>query len=243
MSSLIFCTEQSRALIATDTLMVDESGAGLAFTSKALIVPHLRMAIAGTGIGGFSTRWFSHVNDCMAVRGIDNLNFHTPGNLRRLYAARHAVGSHPPLAPGNGGCPDGGEQPAVRPPFPSWLTTTIYHFGISETTGHIHSYAYRSENNFESESLTYGTRIKPDPGPEHLTGNCELPFGIIEMMQSQRRIQAALPREDRIHIGGEIHVIEIGGGQFWCYRLHRFDDFDLTEQEIYKRLSTRTPSV
>src|SRR5262245_44517231 len=62
MSSLIFYTEREQALIASDTLAVNLDGTPRMYTTKALIVPHLRMVIAGTGIAGLSTRWFARVN-------------------------------------------------------------------------------------------------------------------------------------------------------------------------------------
>jgi hypothetical protein len=42
------------------------------------------------------------------------------------------------------------------------MTTTVYHFGFSEVTGLIHSFAYRSANNFQSEKIAYGLGIKPE---------------------------------------------------------------------------------
>lgn len=213
MSSLIFYTEQGNAFIATDTLAVDEEGLERQYTSKAVLIPHLRMVIAGTGVGGFSSRWFVTVNDSMVVRGLDHLNYHTPEGLRQLFANYQKEAG-----------------------FPTTLTTTIYHIGISEETGHIHSYAYRSENDFASERLGYGMRLKPEG---NVPDNYELPSGIVPIMESQRAIQARKPPAIRLYIGGEIQVIQIMRGGFYCYQLHRFDDFGTTEEAIYSNFARR----
>jgi hypothetical protein len=211
MSSLIFYTDQENAIIATDTLAVDVEGSPRQYTSKAVLVPHLRLVIAGTGIGGFSSRWLVQVNDQMVVRGLDHLDFHATESLKRLFSAyQKEVG------------------------FPDGITTTIYHIGISEVTGHIHAYAYRSENGFTSERLGHGLRLKPEcVVPE----NYELPPDIVPMMKSQRDIQRKAPAHERLYIGGEIQVIQIERSSFHCYCLHRFEDFSNEEEAIYANYS------
>jgi hypothetical protein len=46
--------------VATDTLAVTPDGRPVALTSK-VIMPHLRMIVAGTGSGGFLDQWFVHI--------------------------------------------------------------------------------------------------------------------------------------------------------------------------------------
>jgi len=211
MSSLIFFTAPDRALIATDTLVVDETGAASAFTSKAMVVPHLRLVVAGTGIGGFSTKWMAHVNDNMVVSDIDHLDCHAPDCLRVAFDLEHAAYAR------------------------LGVSTTIYHFGISRSTGKVHAYVYRSERGFKSERLPYGLRAKPECGDAGKDAD-GLQDAVIAMMQAQRRIQAMQPKAERLYIGGEIQVIEITEhGLFACYRLHAFEDFAQTEKEIYER--------
>src|ERR1700677_4694446 len=120
MSSLIFHTEENQVLVATDTLAVSTDGQPFMFTTKAFVVPRLKMIIAGTGLHGFLGRWFVRINDALVVRGIDNLNYHTPGNLARMWSRDKQEFSLPDSA-----------------------TTTVYHFGFSETTGSIRSLVYR----------------------------------------------------------------------------------------------------
>jgi hypothetical protein len=140
MSSLIFHTQEDQVLVATDTLAVSTGGRALMFTTKVLIVPHLRMMMAGTGAGGFLDRWFVRVNSGKVVAGIDNLDYHTPKSLADLWR----------------------EFKKEKGSLADEQTTTVYHFGFSEAKGCIRAYAYRSANGFVSEAIGYGTGVKPE---------------------------------------------------------------------------------
>ncbi len=85
MSSLIFYTDETQVLVGTDTLATHPDGRPLKFATKAFIVPHLKLIMAGTGTGGLLGRWFVFMNDSTIVRGIDNLNYHAPRALRMLW--------------------------------------------------------------------------------------------------------------------------------------------------------------
>lgn len=199
MSSLIFYTEPSQALIVTDTLAVSHDGEPFLFTSKALYLPHLRTVIAGTGIGRFSDDWHARINSGLLVRGIENLDHHTPRALQSLWAAFQQ--EHSEL---------------------QGRTTTIYHFGISEETEEVVSFAYRSTNDFRSERLEYGTGVKP---------HCSVPEGnlyelIPGMLEEQRSIQQQEPFSERIHIGGEAIAIHLTPHACTFSRIHLFADFE-----------------
>jgi len=213
MSSLIFHTDQNQAFAATDTLAVSPDGRPVRFTTKAFIVPHLKLIIAGTGAGGFLGRWFIHINDYILVKGIENLDNHTP----RILAA---------------------DWQRFKQEFAitdTDRTTTVYHFGFSESTGLIRSFAYRSANDFRSEEVGYGVGRKPEcEAPE----DCQLPRDIRRMMDEQRAIQAARPKETRLYIGGEIEIHHLlkNGTQigFQAYTLDRFDDYTSDEAAMYE---------
>jgi hypothetical protein len=209
MSSLIYFTQEQQVFVATDTLAVSPDGKPLMFTTKTLIVPHLQMMMAGTGAGGFLDRWFVQVNR-MVVAGIDNLNYHTPKSLADLWLK---------FKEENGSIPDG-------------LTTTVYHFGFSETTDRIHAYAYRSENAFVSEPLKYCLGVKPECT---VPDNFELPRDIRTMMDGQRAIQRSFPSKKRIYIGGEIQIHHLMRAGFNVYRLDRFDDFVDDARTMFER--------
>jgi hypothetical protein len=200
MSSLIFKTEERQVFVATDTLAVAPGGRALMFTTKALIVPHLRMLMAGTGTGGFLDRWFVNVNSGKVVIGIENLDYHTPKSLSDLWQ----------------------KFKEEKDEFPEDQTTTVYHFGFSEETGVIRAFAYRSTNGFVSEPLGYGIAMKPECS---IPQNLQLPGDIKSMMDEQREIQRALPENQRVYIGGEIQIHHLMEAGFNVYTLDRFDDF------------------
>jgi hypothetical protein len=207
MSSLIFFTDETQALVATDTLATSPDGRPARFTTKAFIVPHLKLIIAGTGAGGFLGRWFIRINDGAVVRGIDHMNYHTPSILASVWPGFKQEFSIP------------------------GITTTVYHFGFSEETGLIRSFAYRSTNDFRSEPIVYGLGRKPEcPVPD----DYQLPRDVRKMMDDQRIIQASQPKEERLYIGGEIMIHHLYRDGFSVYPLHRFEDYASDETAIYE---------
>ncbi len=213
MSSLIFVTEKEQVLTATDTLATSSDGKPLKFTTKAFLLPHLQMIMCGTGMGGFLGKWFIEVNDRMVVRDIDNLDYHTPQMLRSFW---QSFAKEYSLSEGQ--------------------TTTVYHFGFSEEDGSIHSYAYRSTNDFASESLPYGIGIKPECNSVE---NLEFPSGIKRLMDEQRAIQLSRPENERVHIGGKIQILHLAKNGFVVYTLDQFDDFEATEKFIYQNYASQ----
>ena len=213
MSSLIFVTERKQVLVATDTLATLPNGEPVFFTTKAFIVPHLSMIMCGTGMSGFLGKWWIQVNDRMVVSCIDNLDYHAPIRLRSLWREFKEENS-----------------------IPDNLSTTIYHFGFSIEDGTIHSYAYRSTNDFVSESLQYGIGIKPEcPLPEGL----EFPRDVKGLMVQQRNIQQTLPQNERLYIGGSIQIHHLSDAGFSVYVLDQFDDFDETQQRIFDNFESQ----
>jgi hypothetical protein len=212
MSSLIFQTEDGQALVATDTLAVSPDGRPFKFTTKAFIMPHLRMIIAGTGAAEFVCKWFTGVNSGFIVRGIDNLDYHAPRNLSAMW--------------------QGYKQ---EPSFPEGATVTIYHFGFSEETGLIHSFAYRSTDDFRSDPIGYGLHVKPEC--LEIPADYCLPRDIRKMMDSQRIIQASRPKDQRVYIGGEIEVNHLSKDGFHTYVLDRFDDYASDERAVFENFN------
>jgi hypothetical protein len=210
MSSLIVATDETQVLVVTDTLATHPDGRPLKFTTKAFVVPHLNLIIAPTGIMGFLGKWFVRMNDMVIVKGIDNLDYHTPRILSSLWQ----------------GCKQ-------ELSIPDTITTSIYHFGFSEITGLVHSYRYRSAENFKSDRLEqYGFLIKPECRiPENLAS----PEDFIKMMDEQRMIQASKPKDERVYVGGEIQVHHLSKDGFRIFTLHRFEDYTRDETAIYDK--------
>ena len=210
MSSLIFFTDKDNAVVATDTLVVTPEGVPLLFTSKAIHLPHLKMIIAGTGLGGFATEWALKVNDRLIVNGLNNLDFHTPNCLRELW-----------------------DKYKNEFKFGDAMTTTVYQFGFSQIDENIAAFAYRSTNNFESEELTYAMRAKPEcASPED---GYSVIDAIPEMMRNQRKIQDEKPTDERLYIGGEIQVLHLTRDGCRSFKLGEFDDLEDVQLEMFER--------
>lgn len=181
MSSLICFSNDDFAVIGTDTLAVDGEGNPVLLSNKATYLPTIKTVICGTGTGGFHSRWAEFVNSRMILLDVDNLDYHAPSLLRSMwqeYKVEYSAG-------------DG-------------HTVTIYHVGLSQASGGIKRFAYRSTNDFKSEEIQHGWFYKPE---------CNLPEGsdvldiIKEMMFEQRVIQDKKAKEERVYIGGQINVI------------------------------------
>jgi hypothetical protein len=207
MSSLIVITAEREVLVATDTLATEPDGKPVKFTTKAFVVPHLKLIMAGTGMMGFLGRWFVYMNDRMVVRGIENLDYHAPSILRTLWQAHKQEFS-----------------------IPDDLTTSIYHFGFSEVENKIHSYRYKSANGFKSERLEQSCMLVK---PQCSIPMDNEPLDIRKMMDEQRAIQASIPKSERVYIGGEIQVHHLSEAGFDVYTIHTFEDFARDQTEIY----------
>jgi hypothetical protein len=209
MSSIIFWTDETQALVATDTLAVSTDGKPLRFTTKAFIVPHLRLIMAGTGAGGFLGRWFIQINDNMLVQGIEHLDHHSPRVLAAFWLRFKQEFSITDTD----------------------RTTTVYHFGFSESTGLIRTFAYRSANGFRSEEVGYGLGYKPECT---LPDDYQLPRDIRRIRDDQRVVQAARPKETMLYIGGEIMIHHVSRTGFVAYPLDRFEDYATDEAAMYE---------
>ncbi len=187
----------------------------MGFATKAFPLPHLRMVIAGTGLAGFLDHWLVEVN-ASPVRGIEALNEHAQAGLLNLLRA-------------------------FKKQFPSMNeTTSVYHFGFSEDTGVIHSFAYKSEELFEPRQIACGLYVKPNVPEDVIPKDTLHPSDITRIMAAQRAIQAKLPKEARVSIGGEIQIHHLEHAGYQAYRLGQFEDYAETRRAI---LSDRGPSA
>jgi hypothetical protein len=53
------------------------------------------------------------------------------------------------------------------------------------------------------------------------------------MMDEQRTIQASKPKDQRVYVGGEIHIHHLSENGFSVCTLHRFEDYMRDETAIY----------
>lgn len=150
----------------------------------------------------------------MVLRGIENLDYHTPGELHCLW-----------------------EQYKAESSLTDGLTTTVYHFGFSEDSGNVISFAYRSTTNFASERLQFGVGVKP----ECTVPEANLLDHIESMMYEQRSIQATKPLSERVHIGGKAIAIHLTQQSCNFTELFEFADFRRQELEMLQAYRNNQP--
>ncbi|EMB2825407.1 hypothetical protein R6U49_00745 [Pseudomonas aeruginosa] len=195
MSSLLFFTDSENAIVATDTLVAEPSGAPLGFSSKAIALPHLNMIIAGTGLAALFNHWVGLMNDQHVALDIDAVDPHVTEVLQQVW---------------------GEMQSQLSTPLNQ--TATIYHFGWSDNSREIHAYAYRSEENFRSEKLSYGLGVKPPlPSYEGLDLTV-LPRKVEEVMRRQIAQEMAKPKDIAVQIGGWVQVAHLTKEGIVLYR-------------------------
>lgn len=202
MSAIIIDLRPDKALIATDTLAVDLQGAPSGFTSKAFVLPHINLVIAGTGIAGISSAWFRYVNEVLSPLGIEGLNATTQQHLKGMFEAEFAR----------------------RWPGINLHSTTVYHVGVSELDGSIKGYRYSLSEGFEPKPLPYRVLCKPSAGkfPDGLDDYSTL----VELMCRQKALEESKPFGDRQHIGGGIQLIELSSTGAMSARIYQVDDFE-----------------
>lgn len=199
MSSLLFYTDENEAILATDTLLHYSVDTPPGYVSKTIAIPHMRMMVAATGSALLFSRWIGLVNNQGFALDVDAVDAHAPQELQTLWSElnRHA-------------------------PAPQDQTATIYHFGISDDSGKIHGFAYRSVSNFKSERLDYGLGVKPELMDKAGIDWNSFPACAPDIMQAQSRQEDAKPR-DRVYIGGTTEVTHLTNDGFSIYSLGRID--------------------
>jgi hypothetical protein len=112
----------------------------LLLVSKATVVPHLGAVIAFTGALQVGNRWVETVTTSMVCRDFDMLDRLTPDPLRKI------------------------ERKVADEFGPVTGTSTVYHFGYSDSLEQYVGFAYRSTSDYNSERLldrSFG--VKPHP--------------------------------------------------------------------------------
>lgn len=195
MSSLLFYTDETEAIVATDTLLHYSVDTPPGYASKTIAIPHMCMMIAATGSALLFSRWIGLVNNQGFALDVDAVNAHAPQELQTLWSElnRHA--------------------PALQD-----QTATIYHFGISDDSGKIHGFAYRSVSDFKSERLDYGLGVKPELMDKAGIDWNSFPACAPDIMRAQSRQEDEKPR-DRVYIGGTTEVTHLTKDGFSIYSL------------------------
>lgn len=207
MTAVIFNIGPAQVIVATDTLaMSQETRKPVFFTTKFYPLPHLHGAMFATGIGDLATQWFVRL-DRFVARDMHHLDAFTQPVLQEL-----------------------GRQFGLD----ESQTTTVYHVGYSEQESRYVGFAYRSADDFASERLEYGLRIKP---PVQGATVESFPDDFVRLMRKQRDSDEALPSEQRVFIGGEIQTLVLENKTMTIQTVHRFDNYETLYAQMCAQLS------
>jgi hypothetical protein len=203
---------------AMDTLTVpkgDRRRTERAHMSKMLFVGHLQTLLCFSGSGGVFHRWTTELQALRpAAPGVVALDRYAPEALRRLWA---------------------GVGPELARRFD--VGFNVWHFGYDPASKTMRGYAYRAQDGFESRALPAGLGYTPQDGiierVQRSMGTIEATVAdpaervaslLVSVIAEAKAHQDALPAEERLHIGGEVHkwVLYPGGAAFSV--LYRFPD-------------------
>lgn len=206
MSLLMFSHETEGFVLLTDTYATTPEGGPRTFQSKVFALPHLSMAMAGTGVGRLMQEWFDTIQSQMLVRDIENLNLHAPEALQAIWKSMIE------------------ESDELARAVHTGTTSTIYHFGFTEE-GQPIRFTYRSANEFESEVANEpGFGVKPVPNWDFAA-----PVSLEEMVAVAVRLREqedARPKAERVHLGGDLIATFVGAGTIRSDRVYRWEDFE-----------------
>jgi hypothetical protein len=210
MSALFFQVQPDQALVATDTLALDEmSRTPCQFTEKAFAVPHMRSIVTGTGVMQVVQRYYANLLNGVVADDVDELNNTAPDVLRQI-------------------------ERNVSPPED--ISTTIYHLGLSESEGRYVAYDLHSGYDFEPQRIEHEVAFKPaDPeAAEGVDPDSPFPERAVQVIENLKEIDDARPDEERIGIGGEVQLRAMAGSpaETIIQTLHRFDDYEAQKQSI-----------
>jgi hypothetical protein len=203
----MFQQTPENVVIVTDTLASTFEGDPAFFVTKTHILPHFGTVASGTGIYEVHLGWLDAVRANFIALDIDQLASHTPDILRSVDSELSAK-----------------EVEASRP----WATSTLYLFGWSDRHGQYVRYTFRSTGDYEPEVwLEPCFALKPEPqaGLAALEGLSTFEDWI-DLAETVRAEQNALPMHERIHIGGSLMVTVLENKAITTRELYRFADHD-----------------
>jgi hypothetical protein len=199
MTAIAFILEPTRVSIAMDTLIVDhQKKMPLNFQRKFLSIPEINIAICGTGVIDLINEWFKLVS-ASSAKGIDDLNSITPSALR--YTSSRHQGSYV-------------------------ASSTLYHFGYSKINRQYVGYAYKSENEFESERLADSTLIYKPAVDIKIPDDVQVPQFLVDILLKQESEDRQQITANQVGIGGEIDYLEMQDLKVSIDTVHRFNSYE-----------------
>jgi hypothetical protein len=215
-TAINFFIDFDAALVAMDAATFDRHGLPLTPCSKIWPLPHLGMALCGTGLTQFLLAWHEEIQTVITARDIGELDAVTPRSLLRVATSLSKAGQH---------------------------DSAVYHFGWHPADRRMCGFEYRLANGFASTRLPFrGMTVSP-PSP-NVTAIWERSEGdlsdesLAALMTEQKRLDDNGQFATRVGIGNEMHVLRILKGGTQCLKVaHQFPDRD----EMFKKMRGLAP--
>lgn len=217
MTGLVFVLAHEFALVAMDTLSVyADDKSPFKYCSKIFLLPHLRGAVCVTGSLELGLGWHAEIQSRIVARDFDYVDDIASAQLQRLSRGIASVGD-----------------------------STVYHFGYRDSTSALVGSAFRSKNEFHREVLQYGLGIKPPFADvlsfaEGAVSSLATLEGISELFQRLRSSDDSCLRDDRVGIGGQVHLLRMSERQQVVQEVYRWPDYDLYFQKMLANLRRRS---
>jgi hypothetical protein len=184
------------------------------YCSKIMTLPHLAAVMCPTGILELGLDWYVNIQANVLARDIDYVNEIAPDRLREISAG-----------------------------LPGFTTSTIYHFGFSPRANSLVGTAFRSANSFSPEVLEYGLGIKPAFEEVLAVATDDLDElgysdGIVKLLHRLRVADDARPVEERVGIGGQVHLLTLTPSRQVICVADQWPDFDEQFDSMLEALQT-----
>lgn len=205
MTALFFVLDPEGVIIATDTLSLDMDRKCSNYMTKIYPLPHLKAVICGTGSADLIIDWFSVIQREFICKDITLIGKMAPTHLRKLFNSYQ---------------------------FSKDTTATVYHFGYNIDARIFSGYVYRSCKNFEEEKLQYGMAIKPYNGDilqftmKQIIKTGNAIDSIIETLKRQKEIDENQQNDEKLGIGGNIHILKMTDKYQLIWEVYQFSDYE-----------------
>lgn len=211
MTAFNFILNPDYVLVFMDSLSLKTNKEPLKYASKIFPLPHLNGVLCGTGSLNTIIDWYVYIQLQIVGNLMEIPNKIAPSQLKKIHSKYDLNGTN---------------------------EATIYHFGFCPLEGKIKGYALRSTNNFLLEELKYGIGIKPHDTDiikylsDSMVARPNLTDLFIDIMKMQKKNDEQKDHQERIGIGGSIHMYHLESNHQFLWECYNFDDFN----EMYSKM-------
>jgi hypothetical protein len=185
------------------------------FAEKTYQIPHMDLLIASSGFTAFAMEWRWTVTFKCKKTDIEELNEVAPELMRQTWERSKLKHNHPV-----------GQTPAAE-------GAMLYHFGFAPSKGRYTGYRYYSEDGFEPKEMPK-EYVQPINDEVREVVETKEPLGtrMVNFFKRAKTLDDQKPPAQRIGVGGEVWLRTLSGKGFSAERLHVFDDYDETLEQV-----------